>query len=78
MLGSLKSIDRRWRPQDVFPLGIVVQGNVAAVHYRYTMASEDAKKERKAVSGRYADILVKEGGRWQFIAWSGGDDPEKN
>ncbi len=64
--------------QEIFPLGIVVTGNVAVVHYRYTMASEDLKKERKTVTGRYTDVLIKDGGRWQFIGWSGGDDPEKH
>ena len=63
--------------QEIFPLGIVVQGNVAVVHYRYTMATEDLKKDRKTVNGRYTDVLIKEGGRWQFIGWAGGDDPEK-
>jgi hypothetical protein len=29
------------------------------------------------VTGRYTDVLVKENGRWLFIAWAGGDDPEK-
>jgi hypothetical protein len=63
---------------EIFPLGIVVQGNVAVAHYRYTTAAEDMKKERKTVNGRYTDMLIKEGGRWQFIGWSGGDDPTKD
>jgi hypothetical protein len=29
------------------------------------------------VTGHYTDVLVKEGGRWLFITWSGGDDPKK-
>lgn len=64
--------------QEIFPLGIVVQGNLAVVHYRYATATEDLKKERKATNGRYTDVLIKEGGRWQFIGWAGGDDPEKD
>jgi ketosteroid isomerase-like protein len=64
--------------QELYPLGIVVHGNMAVVHYRYTTANEDLKKERKTVSGRYMDVLVKENGRWQFIGWAGGDDPEKD
>jgi ketosteroid isomerase-like protein len=64
--------------QELFPLGIVVQGNVAVVHYRYTVASENSKKERKTVNGRYTDILIKEGGRWQFLGWAGGDDPKED
>ncbi len=29
------------------------------------------------MTGHYMDVLVKEGGHWQFIAWAGGDDPKK-
>jgi len=34
-------------------------------------------KERETVTGHYTDVLVKEGGRWLFLAWAGGDDPKK-
>ena len=27
--------------------------------------------------GRYTDVFVKDGGRWLFIAWTGGDEPKK-
>ena len=33
--------------------------------------------DRSAVYGRYTDVLVKEGARWLFLAWTGGDDPKK-
>ena len=29
------------------------------------------------VTGRYTDVFIKEGGRWLFITWAGGDDPKK-
>lgn len=63
--------------QEIFPISITITGNIAVVQYRYQIASENYKKDRETVTGRYQDILVKEGGRWQFIAWSGGDDPKK-
>ncbi len=63
--------------QELFPLSITVTGNVAVVNYRYQIARESLKKERETVHGRYMDVLVKDGGRWQFIAWTGGDDPKK-
>ena len=44
---------------------------------RYSIARENYKKERETVTGNYTDVLVKEGGRWLFIAWAGGDDPKK-
>jgi hypothetical protein len=52
-------------------------GNIAVVQYRYTVARENTKKERETVSGRYTDVLVKDGGKWMFIAWAGGEDPKK-
>jgi hypothetical protein len=63
--------------QELFPLSITVTGSIAVVSYRYQIARESYKKERETVHGRYMDVLVKDGGRWQFIAWAGGDDPKK-
>ena len=63
--------------QELYPLSIVITGNIAVVQYHYQQARENLKKEREMVFGRYTDILIKEGNRWLFIAWSGGDDPKK-
>jgi ketosteroid isomerase-like protein len=63
--------------QELFPISVTITGNIAVVQYRYSMARENYKKERETVSGRYTDVLVKEGGRWLFVAWAGGDDPKK-
>jgi hypothetical protein len=63
--------------QELFLNSITITGNIAVAQYRYSRAQENYKKEREQVSGRYTDVLVKEGGRWLFIAWAGGDDPKK-
>jgi hypothetical protein len=63
--------------QELFPISATITGNVAVMQYRYLVARENYKKERETVSGHYTDVLVKEGGRWLFIAWAGGDDPKK-
>ena len=63
--------------QELFPISATITGNVAVMQYRYMVARENYKKERETVSGHYMDVLVKEGGRWLFIAWAGGDDPKK-
>jgi hypothetical protein len=55
--------------QELTPHAIVITGNIAVVQY--------LKKEREMAHGRYTDVLVKEGGRWLFIGWAGGDDPKK-
>jgi hypothetical protein len=62
---------------EIYPIAATVTGNVAVMQYRYHVASENAKKERKETSGRWTDVLVKENGVWKFITWAGGADPEK-
>jgi len=64
--------------QELFPIAITITGNIAVVHYRYVVARENYKKDRETVSGRYTDILMRDGGKWQFISWAGGDDPKRN
>jgi hypothetical protein len=63
--------------QELFPISATITGNIAVVQYSYSIARENYKKDRETVTGRYTDVLVKEGGRWLFIAWAGGDDPKK-
>ncbi len=61
--------------QELYPVGIIVHDNTAVVHYFYSQAAEDRKDDRKTVNGRYTDILVKDKGKWLFLAWRGGDNP---
>lgn len=61
--------------QELFPITVMITGNIAVAQYRYSVASENYQKEREIVTGRYTDILVKENGRWLLLAWAGGDDP---
>ncbi len=61
--------------QELFPLNIIVHGNTAVAHYLYSTATENRKGERRTTHGRYTDILVRDGDRWRFVAWHGGDDP---
>ena len=63
--------------QELMPISIVITGNVAVVNYYYQVAREDNDKKREMVTGRYMDVLMKDNGRWKFIAWAGGDDPKK-
>jgi hypothetical protein len=62
---------------EIFPISVTITGNVAVAQYHFMMARENYKKDRETVTGHYMDVLVKEGGHWQFIAWAGGDDPKK-
>ncbi len=59
---------------ELYPLAIVVHGDVAVAHYFYTSAFKDKNDEVDVDNGRYTDILVKTEDGWKFIAWHGGDD----
>lgn len=59
---------------ELFPISATITGNIAVVQYHYMVASENYKKERQTEVGHYMDVLIKENGRWMFIAWSGGQD----
>jgi hypothetical protein len=63
--------------QELFPIAITITGNIAVAQYRYSIVRENYKKERETATGRYTDILVKDSGRWMFLAWAGGDDAKK-
>ena len=63
---------------ELLPISVTITGNVAVAEYHYMLARENyKKKDRETVTGHYQDVLVKDGSRWQFIAWAGGDDPKK-
>lgn len=62
---------------EIFPISATITGNVAVVQYYYMLARENDKKERETVTGHYTDVLIKDSGRWMFVAWAGGDDPKK-
>jgi hypothetical protein len=63
---------------ELFPHSITITGNVAVVQYHYMVARENDKKERETATGQYTDVLIKEDGKWKFIAWAGGDLPKKH
>ncbi len=66
-LGSLEE-------HELYPLAIVVHGDVAVAHYLYSSAYEDKDGESELTSGRYTDVLVRTDDGWKFLAWHGGDD----
>ena len=58
---------------ELYPLSIVVHGDMAVVHYLYTSAVQTKDKKTDVSSGRYTDVLVRDDGAWKFISWHGGD-----
>ena len=59
---------------ELYPLSIVIHGDMAIAHYLYTSATEDKEGEVETSNGRYSDILVRTDDGWKFISWHGGDD----
>ena len=59
---------------ELYPLAIVVHGDMAVAHYLYTAASQDKDKKVEVKNGRFTDILVKTDDGWKFVAWHGGAD----
>jgi len=59
---------------ELYPLSIVVHGDMAIVHYLYTNAVQTKDKKTDVSSGRYTDVLVRDDGAWKFISWHGGND----
>lgn len=59
---------------ELYPLSIVVHGDMAVVHYLYTNAVQTRDKKTEVSNGRYTDVLVRDNGAWKFISWHGGDD----
>jgi ketosteroid isomerase-like protein len=59
---------------ELYPLAIVVHGDIAIAHYLYTSAFKDNNNETELNNGRYTDILVRTDAGWKFLGWHGGDD----
>ncbi|MEM9401632.1 MAG: nuclear transport factor 2 family protein [Pseudomonadota bacterium] len=59
---------------ELYPLSIVVDGDIAVAHYLYSAAYESKDGEVEINSGRFTDVLVRTEDGWKFIAWHGGDD----
>ena len=58
---------------ELYPLSIVVHGDMAVVHYLYTMAIQTKDRQTVTSNGRYTDVLVRDDTGWKFISWHGGD-----
>ena len=69
---------RHYMPKTTIPLytitpeSIWVKGNFAFVHYSYTEVEVDMEGKERSNSGRWTDILMKDGRRWVMVGDSGG------
>ncbi|MBA4385295.1 MAG: hypothetical protein C0410_11210 [Anaerolinea sp.] len=57
---------------DITPVAIQIYGNVAFVHYYYTTIEKELESKAKTSSGRWTDILIKQGDKWVMIGDHGG------
>ncbi len=57
---------------DIKPVAIKIHGNVAIVHYYWSRLRKDAEGKERNSSGRWTDILMKQGDKWVLIGDSGG------
>jgi ketosteroid isomerase-like protein len=58
---------------ELYPLAIVVHGDVAVAHYLYTSAFKRRDGDVEVNNGRYSDVLVRTPDGWKFLSWHGGD-----
>lgn len=61
---------------ELYPLAIIVDGDVAVAHYLYSTAYEEKGGDAEFNNGRYTDVLIRSDAGWKFIAWHGGDDDD--
>jgi len=62
---------------DVQPVAINVVDDVAIVHYNFTAISKDSDGKRTYNTGRWADVLKKQGDKWVLIGDHGGITSEE-
>jgi len=61
--------------QEIKPVAIKIHGNMAVVHYYYSRLVKDVEGKERNRSGRWTDILMKQGDKWVLIADHGGPSP---
>lgn len=81
-----KASTRRWNSfaakqveiveYELYPLSIVVHGDMAVAHYLYSIASKPKGEKVRVTNGRYTDVLVRQDGEWKYISWHGGDNSD--
>lgn len=59
---------------ELYPLSILVHGDMAVAHYLFTTATREGEDDVEVRNGRYTDVLVRVDTEWKFIAWHGGYD----
>jgi ketosteroid isomerase-like protein len=58
------------------PIDILVYDDFAIIHYFYIEVSKDEDGKEDYNQGRWTDIMIKEKGKWRWIADHGGTRPD--
>ncbi len=62
---------------DLKPVAIKIHGDVAIVDYYFALIKENKEGKKTSESGRWTDILLKQGTKWVLIGDHGGKDKKE-
>lgn len=62
---------------DLTPVAIMVYGDIAIADYYYNLQTENLEAKKQWKSGRWTDILQKQGAKWVLIADHGGENKDQ-
>ena len=74
MWNRISEMSGKMIAHELYPLSIVVRGDVAVAHYLYRSAVQSSDESIAMGNGRYTDILVRTEDGWKFLSWHGGRD----
>jgi len=67
---------RRIFSGELRPIDILVYDDFAIIHYFYIEVTKDKDGEEDYGQGRWTDIMIREKGKWPWIADHGGSRPD--
>ena len=59
------------------PVGIVIRGDVAIVHYYASVSAEDREGKRETRTSRCTDTLTRDSGSWLYLGWFCFNEPNE-
>ncbi len=59
------------------PVGIVIRGDVAIVHYYASVSAEDREGKRETTTSRCTDTLTRDSGSWLYLGWFCFNEPNE-
>ena len=62
--------------QHLVPIGIIIVGDTAVIHYFHTTLTEWDDGERETTDGRTTDVLVRTKDGWRILSWVGTEQVE--